>query len=438
MAVKVTALVFQQCFMRKCAMSRFLYSTLLYLVLPFVPLKLWWRGIKQPAYRQHWQERFGFYQFKSVKPVIWLHCVSVGETRAAEPLIKALLLTYPNHQILLSHTTPTGRDTSEQLFADSVQRVYLPYDLPFAVSRFLKHFQPKIGLLMETELWFNLIAACKKRDIPLLLLNARLSEKSAKGYAKLGRLVTNGLQSLNAVAAQTTNDATRLQMLGALNVTVSGNLKFDVKPPADAVEKGLKLRQLFIANNQRIIFLAASTREGEEALILEATQDLNLLTIIVPRHPQRFDEVETLIKRAGLSYQRRSELTAPINENVQVILGDSMGELFSYYAACDFTFVGGSLLKFGGQNLIEAASMGKPILIGKYTHNFAEASRNAVRAGAAIQVKNVEYLRDRLQYLQNHAEKREKMQQASLRFSQASTGTTARVMQLIATYLKAL
>jgi 3-deoxy-D-manno-octulosonic-acid transferase len=155
MAVKVTALVFQQCFMRKCAMSRFLYSTLLYLVLPFVPLKLWWRGIKQPAYRQHWQERFGFYQFKSVKPVIWLHCVSVGETRAAEPLIKALLLTYPNHQILLSHTTPTGRDTSEQLFADSVQRVYLPYDLPFAVSRFLKHFQPKIGLLMETELWIN-------------------------------------------------------------------------------------------------------------------------------------------------------------------------------------------------------------------------------------------------------------------------------------------
>ena len=240
MAAKVTMLVFQQRFMRKCAMSRFLYSALLYLALPFVPLKLWWRGIKQPAYRQHWQERFGFYQVKSVKPIIWLHCVSVGETRAAEPLIKTLLLTYPNHQILLTHTTPTGRETSEQLFADSVQRVYLPYDLPFAVNRFLKHFKPKIGLLMETELWFNLIAACKKRDIPLLLLNARLSEKSAKGYAKLGGLVTNGLQSLNAIAAQTTDDATRLQMLGALNVTVSGNLKFDVKPPADALRKRLK------------------------------------------------------------------------------------------------------------------------------------------------------------------------------------------------------
>lgn len=147
-------------------MSRFIYNLLLYLVLPFVPLKLWWRGIKQPAYRQHWAERFGFYRCKTVKPVIWLHCVSVGETRAAEPLIKALLLAYPNHQILLSHTTPTGRDASEQLFADSVQRVYLPYDLPFAVKRFLTHFQPKIGLLMETELWFNLIAECKNRDIP--------------------------------------------------------------------------------------------------------------------------------------------------------------------------------------------------------------------------------------------------------------------------------
>ncbi len=417
-------------------MSRFLYSALLYLVLPFVPLKLWWRGIKQPAYRQHWQERFGFYQLKTVKPVIWLHCVSVGETRAAEPLIKALLLAYPNHQILLSHTTPTGRDTSEQLFADNVQRVYLPYDLPFAVYRFLKHFQPKIGLLMETELWFNLIAACKKRDIPLLLLNARLSEKSAKGYAKLGSLVTNGLQSLKAIAAQTTDDATRLKMLGALNVSVSGNLKFDVKSPTDALEQGLKLRHLFNANKERIIFLAASTREGEEALILEATKDLSLLTIIVPRHPQRFNEVEALIKRAGLSYQRRSELSRPINENSQVILGDSMGELFSYYAACDFTFVGGSLLKFGGQNLIEAASMGKPILIGKYTLNFAEASKNAVSAGAAIQVKNVEELREKIQYLLHNAQKRETMQEASLRFSQTSTGTTVRVIQLIATYLK--
>jgi 3-deoxy-D-manno-octulosonic-acid transferase len=415
-------------------MNRFLYSILLYVVLPFVPFKLWWRGIKQPAYRQHWRERFGFYQLQATKPVIWLHCVSVGETRAAEPLVKALQAQYPNHQILITHTTPTGRETSEQLFNYSVQRVYLPYDLPFAVKRFLKHFQPKIGLIMETELWFNLIAACKKSDIPLLLLNARLSEKSAKGYGKLGGLVAEGLQNLNAIAAQTSADAVRLQMLGASNVQVTGNVKFDVRPPANALEQGLKLRALL---GDKIVFLAASTREGEEVLILEAVKGLNILTVIVPRHPQRFDEVEQLLKEAGLNYVRRSQLATPINPAVEVILGDSMGELFSYYAACDFTFVGGSLLKFGGQNLIEAASMGKPILIGKYTHNFAEATVNAVRAGAAVQVSSVVSLREKIQYLCEHREKRAKMQQASLNFSQASTGASFRTMQLISTHLNA-
>ncbi len=414
-------------------MNRFLYSILLYVVLPFVPLKLWWRGIKQPAYRQYWRERFGFYQLKATKPVIWLHCVSVGETRAAQPLIKALQMQYPDYQILLSHTTPTGRETSEQLFADSVQRVYLPYDLPFAVERFLKHFQPKIGLLMETELWFNLIAACKKSNIPLLLLNARLSEKSAIGYAKLGKLVTEGLQSLNAVAAQTADDAARLQTLGAKNVQLAGNIKFDVKPPANALEQGLKLRALL---GEKIVFLAASTREGEENLILEAVKDLNILTMIVPRHPQRFDEVEQLIKAAGLHYARRSQLTKPISPHIQIILGNSMGELFSYYAACDFTFVGGSLLKFGGQNLIEAASMGKPILIGQHTYNFAEASKNALQAGAAIQVSNIETLREKIQHLRNNNEERARMQAASLKFSLTSTGATVRMMQLIAEHLK--
>lgn len=423
-------------------MSRFIYHLLLYVVLPFVPLKLWWRGIKQPAYRQYWAERFGFYRFKSVKSVIWLHCVSVGETRAAEPLIHALMLQYPNHQILLSHTTPTGREASEQLFADRVMRVYLPYDLPFAVSRFLTHFQPKIGLLMETELWFNLIASCKKRDIPLLLLNARLSERSARGYKKLGLLVSNGLQSLSAIAAQTADDAARLKSLSAQNVHILGNLKFDVKPPGGAYEKGLQLRQLFNADDNRLVFVAASTREGEEALILKVVKDLKILlalkmlTVIVPRHPQRFDEVETLIKQTGLNCQRRSQLSAPIDANVDVILGDSMGELFSYYVACDFTFVGGSLLEFGGQNLIEAATMGKPILIGQHTYNFAEASQKAIAAGAAIQVKNVEELRINIQNLSNSPQQRQKMQQASLEFSQASAGATLKTLQLIATYLK--
>ena len=414
-------------------MNRFVYSVLLYLILPFVPLKLLWRGIKQPEYRQHWGERFGFYAAKVTKPVIWLHCVSVGETRAAEPLINALQLQYPSHQILLSHGTPTGRDASKALFGDLVTSVYLPYDLPFAVNGFLNHFKPSIGMLMETELWFNLIAACKQDNIPLLLLNARLSEKSAKGYAKLGELAREGLQNLSAIAAQTADDASRLQGLDAQNISVVGNLKFDVKPPADAVDKGLQLRRLLGKN--RPVFLAASTREGEETLILDAVKDVDLLTVIVPRHPQRFDAVEVIIQNSGLSYVRRSQLNEPLSKNVQVVLGDSMGELFTYYAACDFTFIGGSLLPLGGQNLIEAAAMGRPILIGEHTFNFADASNTAVTAGAAIRVKNSAELHEKLEYLLQNPSKQAKMRLAALQFNEASTGATIRLMQLITQYL---
>lgn len=414
-------------------MNRFYYSVLLYLILPLVPLKLWWRGIKQPAYRQHWGERFGFYSTPVNKPIIWLHCVSVGETRAAEPLINALQTTYPNHQILLTHGTPTGREAGEALFGNKVDRVYLPYDVPFAVHRFLTHFKPSIALMMETEIWFNLIAACKQRNIPVLLLNARLSEKSAHGYAKLGKLAQEGLQSLNAVAAQTEADATRLQMLGARNVMVTGNLKFDVKPPEDSLEKGSQLRTLL--NTKRIVFLAASTREGEEALILEAVKDLDILTIIVPRHPQRFDEVATLIEKHGLNYARRSNLKSQLRQDTSIVLGDSMGELFTYYAACDFTFIGGSLLKFGGQNLIEAASMGKPVLIGPHTFNFADATKNAITVGAAILVNNVAELREKIQLLQRNAVIQEKMRDAALNYCQSTTGATKRMLAIIAKHL---
>ncbi|MGQ0442680.1 MAG: lipid IV(A) 3-deoxy-D-manno-octulosonic acid transferase [Methylophilaceae bacterium] len=414
-------------------MPRFLYTTLLYLALPFVPVKLLWRGIKQPEYLQHWGERVGFYSLAPAKPVIWLHCVSVGETRAALPLVNALKDEYPEYQILLTHTTPTGRATSEQLFGNSVKRVYLPYDVPFAVNKFLKQFQPKLGLLMETELWFNLIAACKQAGTPLLLLNARLSEKSANGYAKLGQLATNGLLSLSAIAAQTETDALRLQLLGAEDVMVTGNLKFDVKPPADSLEKGAQLRKLL--HTDRLIFLAASTREGEEALILEAVKDLDILTMIVPRHPQRFNEVEALMQSCNINYLRRSSLAKTIDNNIKVILGDSMGELFTYYAACDFTFVGGSLLKFGGQNLIEPASMGKPVLIGKYTFNFADATKHAIKAGAAIMVKNATELREKIHYLQHNAPKRQKMSAAALDYTRVSMGASARVMQLIKQHL---
>jgi 3-deoxy-D-manno-octulosonic-acid transferase len=417
-------------------MPKFVYSILLYLALPFVPLKLLWRGIKQPDYLKHWGERFGFYHLiLNHKDIIWLHCVSVGETRAAEPLVNALKNTYPNHQILITHGTPTGRDTSKKIFGNDVWRVYLPYDLPFAINGFLKYFAPKIGLIMETELWFNLISACKQHDVPLLLLNARLSEKSANRYRKLGNLAMNGVQSLSAIAAQTKEDAARLQTLGAQHLTVVGNLKFDVKPPADALDKGLQLKKQL---GNKPVFLAASTRDGEEVLIIDAVKDLDILTIIVPRHPQRFDEVAALFKQRGIDFVLKTSLNSNVLQpNTHVLLGDTMGELFTYYAACDFAFIGGSLLNYGGQNLIEAATMGKPILIGEHTFNFAKASEDAVICGAAMRVKNSAELKEKIVYLLENKAKRLAIENAALHFSTESAGATARTMALIKPYLNA-
>ena len=419
-------------------MSRNVYTFLLYLLLPFTPLKLLWRARKQPEYLEHWQERYGFYKIKPHKPVIWLHCVSVGETRAAEPLVKALLAQHPEYLILLTHTTPTGRATSEQLFGGNVSRAYLPYDLPFAVNRFLKHFKPVIGLLMETELWFNLIASCQQHKIPLLLANARLSEKSAQGYLKLGKVARQGLQGLTAIAAQTPQDAARLQNLGANNVSIIGNIKFDVAPQDNAATKGQALRN--VLGKERLVFLAASTRDGEEELILDAVAEAdipNLLTIIVPRHPQRFDAVAELLKKNTSGFARRSSLgnDTVVNAQTSFVLGDSMGEMFTYYASCDIAFIGGSLLPLGGQNLIEACSMGKPVLIGSHTFNFEQATEMAIAAGAALRVQDSSDLARHLQTLFADAGKQNAMSAAALRFSNESRGATERTLSLLNQYL---
>ncbi|WP_137719926.1 lipid IV(A) 3-deoxy-D-manno-octulosonic acid transferase [Methylobacillus flagellatus] len=427
-------------------MPRLLYTLLIYALLPLTPLKLLWRGLRQPEYRQHWAERYGFYSqpdqtphSSQRPPLIWLHCVSVGETRAAAPLIALLQQRYPQHRILLTHATPTGREAGEQLFGAHVLRCYLPYDTPGAVRRFLNQFRPQFGLIMETELWFNLIAACKAGNIPLLLVNARLSARSARGYSKLPRLTAQGLQSLHAIAAQSEADAARLRGLGAHNVTVTGNLKFDVTPPADAEAQGQALRKRL--GTDRPLFLAASTREGEEALILDAIAEANiaqLLTVIVPRHPQRFDEVASLLQARGVRYARRSGLDdALLPRETQVLLGDSMGEMFTYYGACDLTLIGGSLLPYGSQNLIEACAMGKPVLIGPHSYNFAQASAQALECGAAQQVDGLEQLAQALQHLLEHPLQREAMAQAGLKFTQQNRGATERVVAVIVNSLAA-
>jgi len=403
---------------------RHIYTILLWLLLPYIFFHLLWRARKQPEYLQHIAERFGFYSVHSEKPVIWLHTVSVGETRAAASLVHGLQATYPGHQILLTHTTPTGRETSEQLYGDKVLRVYLPYDFPFAVRRFLRHFKPRVGVLLETEIWFNLIYDCHITNVPLLLLNGRLSDKSAKRYARIPNLTGAGLSQLGGVSAQSEEDAARLRTLGAQNVSVMGNLKYEIEPPPAMLESGRQLRIMFGAD--RPVFLAASTRVGEEALLLDALKRVEvpaLLTVIVPRHPQRFDEVATLLTHHNVRFQRRSE-KRPIAADTQVVLGDSMGEMFAYYTACDIAFIGGSLLPFGGQNLIEACAVGKPVLIGPHTYNFTQASILAVAQGAALQVQDANSLAHALQQLLTHPESRAKMGAAGLAFVNANRGAT--------------
>ena len=422
----------------------YLYTFTLWLLMPYVLLRLIWRAKKQPEYLHHINERFGFYSIRNDKPVIWLHAVSVGETRATQSLVTKLIASYPLHQILLTHTTPTGRVASEQLYGGNVLRVYLPYDYPFAVNSFLRHFNPKLGILMETEIWFNLIRACHMSRTPLLLLNARMSERSARGYARFARLTRGALGKLAVVAAQSTDDAARLTSLGAKNVTVTGNLKFDIEPPHAMLELGKQLRKQF--GTTRKIFLAASTREGEEILLLEALQKLHiadLLLVIVPRHPQRFTTVANLLEQRHISFHRRSGMcnaNKPCNSRmqyqfvppeIQVVLGDSMGEMFAYYAAADLAFIGGSLLPYGGQNLIEACAVGTPVLVGPHTYNFDEATGQAVLAGAAIQVSDVSGLVSEMQRLFHDDAKLNGMRQQCLAFVESNRGATEKSLQLV-------
>lgn len=417
-------------------MARLLYSLLFYLAMPLVWLRLLWRARRQPEYLQHLGERHGFYtrrQAPGHRPLIWLHAVSLGETRAAAPLIDALLDARPDHDLLLTHMTPTGRDAGTALFAGRPERllqVYLPYDLPDACGRFLDHFRPRVGLLMETELWPNMISAARKRQLPVALVNARLSARSLRGYARLGSLIRPALLSLSAVAAQTSADAERLQQIGARQPSVCGNLKFDVTPAADGLQLGAQWRQ---AIGRRPVWLLASSRAGEEALFLDACAAMDvpdLLLLLVPRHPQRFAEVAALIADRGLAFCRRSATTLP-SPGIKVWLGDSMGEMIAYYALADLALIGGTLLPFGGQNLIEAASCGCPLLLGPHSFNFAQASDDAVACGAARRVADARQAAQVAGALLVQPAQLRAMHSAALAFSQAHRGATARTVALI-------
>lgn len=412
-------------------MSRVLYSLLLYLLLPWALLHLVWRARKQPAYLEHVGERFGFFPNTMPSRVIWIHAVSVGETRAAEPLIKALQACHPEHRILLTHGTPTGRQAGVDLYGERVERCYLPYDFAWASQRFLRRFRPVVGIFMETEIWPNLIRAGGHSAVPVYLVNARMSEKSARGYRRIGRLTRDALSQLSGIGAQTDRDAQLLANLGAKDVRITGNIKFDRRAPAEMLALGATLRDSFGA--QRLVFLAASTREGEETIILDAlsrSEVPQLLTVIVPRHPQRFEEVAALAKRRGHKIQRRSE-NRPIEADTRVVIGDSMGEMFAYYAACEIAFIGGSLLPLGGQNLLEACSVGCPVIVGPHTFNFEDATRGAIEAGAAIRVADAGDLGATVADLLKRPDRRRAMSAAGKRFTDAHRGATEKTLELL-------
>jgi 3-deoxy-D-manno-octulosonic-acid transferase len=410
-------------------MARALYTLLWWLALPFVRLRLAWRGRREPGYLRAIGERFGrFHAARPAGTVLWVHAVSVGETRAASPLIERLAREHPDATILLTSMTAAGRETAAALYGERVATAWLPYDVPFAVRGFLRHWAPAVGLLMETELWPNLVHACRERGVPLFLVNARMSAKSATGYARVAALSRPMLAALRGVAAQTDSDARRLRELGAAEVAVTGNLKFDVAIPGAMRERGVELRERF--GRGRRVFLCASTREGEEALLLDALERHPLpndaLVVLVPRHPQRFDEVHDLLRARGVASVRRS-VDVPVGPGTRVVLGDSMGEMLAYCAAADVAFVGGSLLPLGGQNLIEPIALGVPVLVGPHTFNFAEATDRAVEAGAARRVADADALLAAAGLLLDDDAARAQMHDAALAFHAQHRGAAERL-----------
>ncbi|MCS0588518.1 lipid IV(A) 3-deoxy-D-manno-octulosonic acid transferase [Massilia norwichensis] len=418
---------------------RLFYSFMWWLAMPLVLGRLWWRGRKEPGYRQHLGERLGFYgrtpsPDQHLRRTIMVHAVSVGETRAAEPLVESLLRAWPDCRILLTHMTPTGRATGKALFGkhgDRVVQSFLPYDTGFMVGRFLRHFAPTVCILMETEVWPNLIAGCRRHGVPVALVNARLSERSLRRGQRFGGIMMEAARGITLAAAQTELDASRIASLGAPKVAVTGSIKFDVVPPEAALQTGAMLRARFA---QRPVLLCASTREGEEALILDAWRALadkpaNMLLLLVPRHPQRFDEVARMAEERGLSLARRSQLPEQVDS--EVLLGDSMGEMFAYFAACDCAFIGGSLLPLGGQNLIEACAVGKPVLVGEHTFNFLQATEEAVAAGAALRVPDAAALMREAARLLTDDAARARMGEQALAFAGHHRGATVRTVELL-------
>jgi len=413
-----------------------LYSIATFLLTPVVLFRLASRGIKAPAYFRRWKERFGVFPSPNFKKSILIHAVSVGEVNAAIPLIKALMETYKEHDFVITTVTPTGSDRVQQIFGNSVFHLYLPYDLSGAVKRFLRKIKPDLAVVMETEIWPNLFRFCKKRNIPIVVANARLSELSLKGYKWVQSLATMAVNNTKFVAAQTQTDADRMIRLGcdADKIYVVGSLKFDIIIEQDILEKGQAIHK-HVAQNH-LIWIAASTHQEDELELLEAYTYLkkkhpSLLLIIVPRHPERFQVTAQACIQKGFNTQLRSKCGL-YDIDADIFIVDTMGEMLEFYAASDIAFVGGSIANIGGHNVLEAAVFKLPVLVGPNTHNFAEITQLLHNCGGSYLVKNSDDIIRHMEELIQNPQQRKKMGLAALKLVEENRGAVALTMKLIA------
>jgi 3-deoxy-D-manno-octulosonic-acid transferase len=414
---------------------RAIYSLAMYLATPLFLLHLAFRGLRHPSYFQRWRERFAWFKQAVRSGGIVVHAASVGEVNAASPLIQALIKRFPDRKITVTTFTPTGSEQVRTLFGESVYHVYAPLDLPGAVSRFFRHLQPQLLVIMETEIWPNLYFTARRRGLPILVANARISERSMRGYRRLSGLTRDALASVSHFAAQSDIDAERLLACGAEpeKVAVYGNLKFDVSLPPDLLEHGLMMRRQW--GTERPVLLAGSTHEGEDEAVLSAfTQVLksfpDALLILVPRHPERFTRVALLAENTGLNTALLSRDNTCGPDNACFVI-DAMGALLRYYAACDIAFVGGSLVPIGGHNVLEPAALAKPVIVGPHTFNFEEIVTQLVAHGGALKIDDAQALQKAVCSLFDRNTEREQMGQAGKALASSGQGALAATLEAI-------
>ena len=413
---------------------RQLYTLILHLVLPALLLRLLWRSIDAPAYRRRWAERFGFCPLPDKMGCLWIHAVSVGESQSVEPLVKQFLKDHPEVPVTITTTTPTGSERVWKLFGEKVHHSYFPFDIPWALEAFLKRVRPRALVMIDTEIWPNLLAICHQQAIPTILANARLSQTSADGYARLGSFTRETFSQIGLIAAQAKADADRFLSLGAKpeNVRVTGSIKFDIRLPASLHEQAAVLRRQW---GDRPVWVGASTHEGEDEQLIEAHREVLLehpgaLLVLVPRHPERFDRMADLCRKMGYPPSRRSSGDV-CGLDTAVFLGDTMGELTLFMAAADIAFVGGSLVPVGGHNILEPAALGVPIVFGPHMFNFSLISSLMLEQDAAVQVGNAGRLAVVLKRWFGNASERARVGENGRRVVAENRGATERLYGII-------